>query len=88
VLDANALACVYGRDMSTKLLSDIDDFLAETGMGAFRFGLLAAKNGRLVERLRAGTTGVRRKPVLVRPETEQRIRDFMAVQRAKKADAA
>lgn len=73
--------------MSAKLLSDIDAFLAETRMGEFRFGLLAAKNGRLVERLRAGRTD-KGKPVLVRPETEQKVRDFMAVERAKRQVAA
>lgn len=73
--------------MSSKLLSDIAVFLTETGMGEYRFGLLAAKNGRLVERLKAGITD-KGKPVLVRPETEQRVRDFMAVERAKRQVAA
>jgi hypothetical protein len=55
--------------MRSHLLTDIDVFLAETGMGEFRFGLLAARNGRLVERLRAGGR--------VWPETEAIIRAFM-----------
>lgn len=74
--------------MSSALLSDIDAFLRETGMGEYRFGVKAARNGRLVERLRAGTTPERGKPVMVRPETEQAIRDFMAVERAKRREAA
>lgn len=59
--------------MKSTLLSDIDKFLTETGMGDFRFGLLSSRNGRLMERLRAGRR--------VWPETEQQIRDFMAEHR-------
>lgn len=70
--------------MSNSLLSEIDKFLAETGMGQYRFGIKAAKNGRLVERLRAGTTKKNGKPVWVRPETEKAIRDFMAAYRNEK----
>lgn len=73
--------------MSHTLISDIDAFLRETGMGEYRFGYLAARNGRLVERLRAGATPKTGKPVLVRPETEHQIRDFMAVERAKRVAA-
>lgn len=70
------------RAMMTKqLLKDIEEFLAETGMGEFRFGLLAARNGRLVERLRAGKTPGG-KPILVRPETEEAVRAFMEEKRA------
>lgn len=74
--------------MSTNLLTDIEAFLSQTGMGAFRFGLLAANNGRLVERLRAGKTAKKGRPVFVSPETERRVRDFMAVERAKRQVAA
>lgn len=77
----------YSAGMATTLISEIDAFLDETGMGAYRFGLKAANNGRLVERLRAGSTP-RGKPVLVRPETERQVRDFMAVERAKRSVAA
>lgn len=73
--------------MST-LLSDIERFLAETGMGEYRFGYLAARNGRLVERLRVGTTEKRGKPVRVWPETEQQIRAFMAAERGRRKAAA
>jgi len=68
--------------MTDALLSEIDDFLRETGMGEYRFGLRAVRNGRLVERLRAGTTPEKGKPVWVRPETEEAIRKFMAEYRA------
>jgi hypothetical protein len=61
--------------MSNALLSDIETFLRETGMGEYRFGLLAAKNGRLVERLRAPRSNGR--PARVWPETEVEIRAFM-----------
>lgn len=66
--------------MNEKLLSDIEDFLSETGMKEYRFGFLAAKNGRLVERLRAGTTP-QGKPVRVWPDTERQIRAFIATRR-------
>jgi len=55
--------------MTQKLLSDIHAFMAETGLSPFRFGILAVKNGRLVDRLRDGGR--------VWPETEIAIRAFM-----------
>ena len=69
------------------LLSEIEKFLSETGMGEYRFGLRAAKNGRLLERLRAGTTPTG-KPVWIRPETIQQIKEFMRVERRKARAAA
>jgi len=74
--------------MHSTLLSDIEAFLLETGMGEYRFGLLAARNGRLVERLRSRSTEKRGKPVRVWPETEEQVRDFMAAERAKRGVAA
>lgn len=59
--------------MNPKLLSDIDAFLAETGMSAGYFGWRAAKNWRLVERLRAGRR--------IWPETEAEIRAYMISER-------
>jgi hypothetical protein len=56
--------------MSVHLISEIDAFLAEFRIGEFRFGLYAANNGRLVERLRSGGR--------VWPETEERIRAYMS----------
>jgi hypothetical protein len=73
--------------MAASLLTDIDAFLNETGMGEYRFGLKAARNGRLVERLRAGVTPGG-KPVWLRPETESAIRDFMRAERRKARAAA
>lgn len=64
--------------MSVQLLSDIEQFRAEFRMGEHRFGILAANNGRLVERLRAGGR--------VWPETEDRVRKFMAERRAAAKD--
>ena len=61
--------------MSVQLIEEIDEFLTEFGIGEHRFGILAAANGRLVERLRSGGR--------VWPETEERIRQFMAERRAK-----
>lgn len=67
--------------MQTKLLSDIDAFLSETGMGEYRFGLLAVRNGRLMERLRSGGR--------IWPETEAEIRAYMiSTRRAKEGQAA
>lgn len=61
---------VHSAPMSVHLISEIDAFLAEFRIGEHRFGILAANNGRLVERLRSGGR--------VWPETEERIRSFMA----------
>jgi hypothetical protein len=66
--------------MDTTLLIEIEKFLTETGMGEHRFGLLAAKNGRLVERLRAGVTPGG-KPTRIWPDTEQQVRQFIATER-------
>jgi hypothetical protein len=62
--------------MSAPLLSDIDDFLRETGMSPGYFGWRAASNWRLVERLRDGRR--------IWPETEAQIRDFMISERSRR----
>lgn len=59
--------------MNRELLSEIDRFLRAEGIGEHRFGILAANNGRLVERLRDGRR--------VWPETADRVRSFMAERR-------
>jgi hypothetical protein len=74
-------------DMSTMLLTEIDAFLTETGMSEYRFGLLAAKNGRLVERLRAGTPKKGR-PARIWPETEMQVRSFIIAERQRRRVAA
>ena len=67
--------------MSNTFLSDIEAFLAETGMGETYFGKRAARNSELVARLRNGGR--------VWPETEQAVRSFMAdVRRKAKSEAA
>ncbi|UVC14736.1 hypothetical protein [Mesorhizobium onobrychidis] len=53
--------------------------MTETGLSAYRFGILAAKNGRLVERLRNGGR--------IWPETELEIRAFMMSRRRDKPTA-
>ncbi len=63
--------------MSKQLISEIDQFLAQSGMSDFAFGFRAVKNGRLVERLRRGGR--------VWPEQEERIRAFIASQRQTEA---
>lgn len=60
--------------MNSDLLSEIEKFLASEKIGEHRFGILAANNGRLVERLRSGGR--------IWPETEQQVRSFMADRRA------
>jgi len=52
-------------------------------MGEYRFGLLAAKNGRLIERMRA--SGRNGRPGRVWPETEDKIRRFMAEERERRS---
>lgn len=56
--------------MST-LLHEIEQFLAVTGLSEHRAGILLARNGRLIPRLRAGKR--------VWPETEMAVRK--AIQR-------
>lgn len=56
--------------MKSDLLTEIDKFLAAENIGEHRFGILAANNGRLVERLRAGGR--------IWPETEAQIRAFIS----------
>lgn len=73
--------------MADTLLSEINNFLSETGMKEYRFGFLAVRNGRLVERLRAGQTPNGR-PVRIWPETAKQIRDFMRAERRKARVAA
>ncbi|MGS4945547.1 hypothetical protein ACVDG3_08715 [Meridianimarinicoccus sp. RP-17] len=59
------------------LLPQVELFLRETGMSAYRFGFCAVSNGRLVERLR-----LRRR---IWPETRARVERFMADERARRA---
>jgi hypothetical protein len=61
---------------NANLLSEIDDFLAETGMGASYFGRLAVRNTELVDRLRRGGR--------IWPDTETALRAFMADSREKR----
>lgn len=65
------------------LLKDVLDFLSETGMGEYRFGLLSVRNGRLLDQLRK----VRKngEPTRVWPETEAKIRAFMLAERRSRA---
>jgi hypothetical protein len=61
--------------MNEKLLSEIERYMADAGIGPHRFGILAASNGRLVDRLREGKR--------IWPETEKQVRDFMRANRSK-----
>jgi hypothetical protein len=62
------------------LLTDIEAFLEETGMGPSYFGKRAVGNSELVERLRSGRR--------VWPDTEAKIREFMLSFRASPKEAA
>ena len=75
-IDPNAIAFIIDC-MSKKLLSELEGFMAETGLSAHRVGLLCASNGRLIERLRNGGR--------VWPETEQDVRAGIARERARRA---
>lgn len=69
--------------MNNRLLTDIEAFLRDTGMGEYRFGLLAARNGRLIQRMRVpGRNG---RAGRVWPETEERIRKFMSDERIRRS---
>jgi hypothetical protein len=59
--------------MTNDLLSDIEKFIELEKIGEHRFGILAANNGRLVERLRSGGR--------VWPETAEQVKGFMACRR-------
>lgn len=63
--------------MNRELLREIDAFLKTAEIGEHRFGILAANNGRLVERLRNGRR--------VWPDTEQRVREFLASRQPERA---
>ena len=67
------------------LLSDIEEFLNETGMTEAQF-CRAVGNGRLFDRLRQ--SGKRGKPGRLWPETEAEVRGFMIAERAKRRQAA
>lgn len=55
------------------LLTEIEAFLSETGMGASYFGRVAAGNSELVGRLRANRR--------IWPETEEKVRSFISAKR-------
>ena len=63
--------------MQNKILVEIEQYLTETGMSAYRLGILSVRNGRIVERLRAGGR--------VWPETEQAVRQWIKAQRAQQS---
>jgi hypothetical protein len=56
------------------LLAEIDGFLADFGVAESTFGMKAAKDSRLVERVRTAGVTLR---------TVKRIRSYMAAERAK-----
>lgn len=63
-----------------ELISEIEAFLAESGMGETYFGKAAAKNSELVSRLRKGGR--------VWPETENAVRKFIKNRRHASKDVS
>jgi hypothetical protein len=61
-----------------QVLSEIEDFLSETGMSPSYFGKIAVGNSEVVKRLRIGRR--------VWPETAQAARNFIAEYRSKSVD--
>lgn len=59
------------------LLAEIEQFRSETGLSKHRVGILLAKNGRLIDRLRSPSGRVW-------PETEEEIRANIAVERERR----
>jgi hypothetical protein len=53
-----------------QILQEIDSFIASTGMAETTFGRLSVNDGKFVGRLREGKR--------CWPETEQKVRDFIA----------
>lgn len=58
---------------SDPILTEIDAFLSDTGMGASYFGKKAVGNSEVVARLRAGGR--------IWPETRDKLRDFIHAKR-------
>lgn len=73
---------------TTSFLSEIEAFLAATGMGETYFGKKAANDSAIVARLRAGSTPKTGKPVYVRPSVQIAVRKFMRAELKKRAVAA
>jgi hypothetical protein len=71
--------------MKSQILTDIEAFLAETGISERAFAR-GVGNGALFQRLR--TVGVRGKPGRLWPETEVRVRAFMMSERHRRVVAA
>jgi len=63
----------------SSLLQELDAFALETGLSEHRVGIILAKNGRLIPRLREGRR--------IWPETEQQVREAMAKERADRASS-
>lgn len=62
--------------MKHSLTSELDKFIAETGLSEHRAGIILAKNGRLVERLRENRR--------IWPETEKKVWASIAREREKR----
>lgn len=76
-IDLHAKACKRWH-MRQNIITEIRDFLSETGLSAYRFGFLAVRNGRLVERLEAGNR--------IWPDTETKVRAFILSERRRRAE--
>ena len=74
------------RNDTPTLLTEIEAFLVETGMGETYFGKRSANDSGLVARLRAGTTPTG-KVVFVRPEVQTSVRKFIRAELKRRAPA-
>lgn len=74
-IDPHAIACKL-RHMDHSLKDDVEKFVQDSGLSEHRAGILLAKNGRLLERLREG------RPILT--DTVIRIRAALDAERAKR----
>ena len=63
--------------MANPLLTEIEAFLEETGMGPSYFGVRAVRNSLLVKRLGEGKK--------IWPDTEMKVRAFILSERSKPA---
>ena len=79
MLDFSAIADKLGV-MNTDLLIEIRSFLARSGMGETYFGKAAVGNSELVKRLENGRR--------IWPDTEEKVRAFIAERSAKLESAA
>ena len=71
---------VYIAGMKTNILQEIETFQERFGLSDHRVGIVLAKNGRLVERLRSGSR--------IWPDTEENVRSAIVRETKKRTQEA